>query len=185
IIESLLETADKVTIALTVDNDNLEHQDELDLFHQTKETYQSLKMLAKEMNIIEEEAVVLTNESSYLKDSHALLHLETNFDFLLTPEFKKEVNFNIEVAEAVHTRVEVEGVAQKILELVRDNNYRYNDLVIFMRDSSTYHSLIETVFSDYKIPVYIYEKKKMLNHPLIELTYLLFELLENDCSCLD
>src|SRR5699024_4450492 len=180
IIESLLETADKVTIALTVDNDNLEHQDELDLFHQTKETYQSLKMLAKEMNIIEEEAVVLTNESSYLKDSPALLHLETNFDFRPTPEFKQEVNLPIEVAEAVHTRAEVEGVAQKILELVRDNNYRYNDLVIFMRDSSTYHSLIETVFSDYKIPVFIDEKKSMLNHPLIELTYSLFELIESN-----
>lgn len=180
IIESLLETADKVTIALTVDNDNLEHQDELDLFHQTTETYQSLKMLAKEMNIIEEEAVVLTNESSYLKDSPVLLHLETNFDFRPTPEFKQEVNLPIEVAEAVHTRAEVEGVAQKILELVRDNNYRYNDLVIFMRDSSTYHSLIETVFSDYKIPVFIDEKKSMLNHPLIELTYSLFELIESN-----
>src|SRR5699024_6402101 len=59
-------------------------------------------------------------------------------------------------------------------------NYRYNDLVIFMRDSSTYHSLIETVFSDYKIPVFIDEKKSMLNHPLIELTYSLFELIESN-----
>src|SRR5699024_8126881 len=105
---------------------------------------------------------------------------ETNFDFRPTPEFKQEVNLPIEVAEAVHTRAEVEGVAQKILELVRDNNYRYNDLVIFMRDSSTYHSLIETVFSDYKIPVFIDEKKSMLNHPLIELTYSLFELIESN-----
>ncbi len=180
IIESLLEVADKVTIALSVDKEHLAEPDELDLFHQTTETYHALKGIAKEISAIEEPPVLLDNEASFLKDNPALLHLEANFDTRPTLEFNSQEKLPIEIAEAVHTRAEVEGVAQKILKLVREDNYRYNDLVIFMRDSSTYHSLIETVFSDFKIPVFIDEKKSMLNHPLIEMVHSLFELVESN-----
>lgn len=179
IIESLLEVADKVTIALSVDSANLEEFDELDLFHQTSETYQTLKVLAKELNITQE-VIHLTEESSYLNKNYPLHHLENNFDIRPTPRFMDEVELPIEVAEAVHSRAEVEGVAQKLLELVREKNYRYNDFVIFMRDASTYNSLIEMVFSDFEIPVFIDEKKPMLNHPLIEMIYSLFELVESN-----
>src|SRR5690625_6978967 len=141
IIESLLKTVDKVTIALSVTYDNLNELDELDLFHQTTETYQNLKALAKEIEVVEE-PVLLSNEYSNLKNNPALLHLETHFESRPTPQYNSNEQLPIEVAEAVHTRAEVEGVAQKILKLVREQNYRYNDFVIFMRDSSTYNPLI-------------------------------------------
>src|SRR5699024_9604810 len=180
IIESLLKTVDKVTIALSVDYENLYELDELDLFHQTTETYQNLKALAKKIEVVEEEPVLLSNEFSNLKNNPALLHLETHFESRPTPQYNSNEQLPIEVAEAVHTRAEVEGVAQKILKLVREQNYRYNDFVIFMRDSSTYNPLIKTVFSDFNIPIFIDEKKSMLNHPLIEFSYTLFELVESN-----
>src|SRR5690625_6471698 len=79
IIESLLKRAAKVTIALSVDYENLNELDELDLFHQTTETYQNLKALAKEIEVVEEEPVLLSIEFSNLKNNPALLHLETHF----------------------------------------------------------------------------------------------------------
>src|SRR5690625_7763064 len=91
-------------------------------------------------------SVLLSNEFSNLKNNPALLHLETHFESRPTPQYNSNEQLPIEVAEAVHTRAEVEGVAQKILKLVREQNYRYNDFVIFMRDSSTYNPLIKTVF---------------------------------------
>src|SRR5690625_5453456 len=118
-------------------------------------------------------SVLLSNEFSNLKNNPALLHLETHFETRPTPQYNSNEQIPIEVAEAVQTRAEVEGVAQKILKLVREQNYRYKDFVIFMRDSSTYNPLIKTVFSDFNIPIFIDEKKSMLNHPLIEFSYTL------------
>src|SRR5699024_235677 len=57
IIEALLDVASQVTIALSLDYDNLDQLDELDLFHQTTETYQALKAMAKEKNIQEKNNV--------------------------------------------------------------------------------------------------------------------------------
>lgn len=74
----------------------------------------------------------------------------------------------IKLAEAVHPRAEVEGVAQEILHLVRDQGYRYKDIAILMREPEVYHSVIETLFDDYEIPVFIDEKRTMLNHPMME-----------------
>src|SRR5699024_504896 len=80
IIESYLKTVNKVTIALYVNYENLNELDELDLFQQTTETYQKLKALAKEIEVVEEEPVLLSNEFSNLKNNPALLHLETHFE---------------------------------------------------------------------------------------------------------
>src|SRR5699024_2975853 len=96
-----------------------------------------------------------------------LLHLERYFDKRPAPPFNGDVP--IQLNYAVHPRAEVEGAAQEILKLVRDEGYRYKDIAILMRDSELYHDLIKTIFADYEIPVFIDEKKPMLHHPLIEL----------------
>ena len=182
IIEELLKVSNQVTIALSLNvNDLKSDLDELDLFHQTKETYYKLSQLAKNISVTIEKPIHLMEKDSYLFDNPYLTHLEDHFDERPTPQFtKKGTYLPIEVAEAVHARAEVEGVAQKILELVRTKGYRYKEMVIFMRDSSTYNGLIQTVFSDYNIPVFIDEKRLMLNHPLIELTRSVFDLVEGN-----
>src|SRR5699024_9295204 len=58
--------------------------------------------------------------------------------------------------------------AQEILRLVREEQYRFRDIALFIREPDVYHDLIETVFDDHDIPVFIDEKRTMLNHPLIE-----------------
>src|SRR5699024_161676 len=137
---------------LSVDYENLNELDELDLFHQTTETYQNLKALAKEIEVVEEEPVLLSNEYSNLKNNSALLHLETHFESRPTPQYNSNEQLPIEVAAAVYKRYDVEGVAKKILKLVREQYYLFNKFVIFMRDSSTYNPLIKTVFLDFNRP---------------------------------
>src|SRR5699024_4573527 len=102
-----------------------------------------------------------------LQRNPAFRHLEQHFDVRPAPEYTGEVP--IQVAEAVHPRAEVEGAAQEIIRLVRDEHYRYKDIAIFIRQTETYHDLIATIFRDYGIPVFIDEKRTMLNHSLIEL----------------
>ncbi|HEY4601892.1 MAG TPA: helicase-exonuclease AddAB subunit AddB [Cerasibacillus sp.] len=166
VIEALLKTCRKVTIALTVDNPEKENVSELDLFYQTTETYHQLKQLAAENQISIEPHIRLEAEKDRFQVHPYFAHLEKHFDTRPVPEYVGEVP--VKLGEAVHPRAEIEGVAQEILTLVRDNDYRFRDIAIFIREPETYHDLIDTIFTDYDIPVFIDDKRSMLNHSLIE-----------------
>src|SRR5699024_3727766 len=103
------------------------------------------------------------------------------FDERPAPEFNlQETDLPVQVAEAVHPRAEVEAVIQEILRLVREENYRFRDMAIFVRETEAYHDLLTTLFADYEIPVFIDEKRTMLNHPFIEFLRSLFDVVESN-----
>ncbi|WP_096270328.1 helicase-exonuclease AddAB subunit AddB [Paucisalibacillus globulus] len=166
VVETLLKKCERVTVTITVDDaDNTELTD-MDLFHQTKETYQVLRQIA-EANAIEVESnIVLDPIDGIFHDKPYFAHLERNFDVRPAPRFNGIAP--IQIAEAVHPRAEIEGVAQEILRLVREENYRYRDIAVLIRQTETYQDIIGTIFEDYNIPVFIDEKRSMLNHSLIE-----------------
>lgn len=166
VVEALMKKCNTVTIALTVDATDDGDVSELDLFYQTKETYQTLKQIAQENTVRIDETIVLDPAKGKFKDRDYFAHLEQNFDVRPAPAYHDKVP--LQIAEAVHPRAEVEGAAQEILRLVRDEDYRFQDMAVFIRQTEMYHDLIETIFSDYDIPVFIDEKRTMLNHPLIE-----------------
>src|SRR5699024_6761501 len=91
---------------------------------------------------------------------------EAYFDTRPAPAYENKVPFAI--AEAVHPRAEVEGTAQEILRLIREEGYRYRDMAVFIREPDTYHDLLDTIFGDYEIPFFIDDKRPMVNHALIE-----------------
>ncbi|OOE12220.1 helicase-exonuclease AddAB subunit AddB [Fictibacillus arsenicus] len=163
----LMEHAKKVTIALT--SEESYHPDtephELDLFYMTKKTAQVFTQKAKEMDVEIEEPIVLSQTPKFT--SPAIAHIEKQYD--ARPAISYSNPEGIHLAAAVNLRSEVEGAARKIIELVRDEGYRYRDIAVTVRNTGSYQSLIETVFSDYGIPVFLDQKKSMLHHPLIEL----------------
>lgn len=185
IVEELLKVAERVTITLVAsENAIAEPLDELDLFHQTKETYARLQKLAKEIEVSENKPVFLPKDadelSSEAKRKKPFIHLQQYFDDRPTPVFTEAVGEQVVLAEAVHPRAELEGAIQEILRLVRDEGYRYRDIAIFVRETADYYNLMQTLFTDYKIPVFIDEKRTMLNHPLIEFIRSLFDVIESN-----
>jgi len=177
VVEELMKKANSVTIGLTLGNPS-ENTSEMDLFYQTSETYHAIRQTAEENNIQVAEDLILHPEENKGKNRPYFLHLEKNFDVRPAPAY--EGSAPIQIAEAVHPRAEVEGAAQEMIRLVREENYRFQDIAIFTRQSEVYHDLIETVFSDYGIPVFIDEKKSMLNHPLNEFIRSILDMIEGD-----
>ncbi|MFP3488610.1 helicase-exonuclease AddAB subunit AddB, partial [Staphylococcus sp. SIMBA_130] len=125
VVEALMKQCHSVTITLAVDNPN-DTISELDLFHQTSETFHILKQIAYENYVMVDETIVMHPDNGRFKDRPYFAHLEQNFDVRPSPEFHGEVP--IQIAEAVHPRAEVEGVAQEILRLVREEKYRFQDI---------------------------------------------------------
>ena len=181
IIRQLLHVCDEVTIALTVDEGSIHEQiDELDLFYQTVETYHHLSQLAQEESIKMNAPIVLSHEQGIFQKRPYMYHLEQCFDDRPAPALHVEEESPIRLREAVHPRAEVEGMIQEILRLVRDEKYRYRDIVIFHRESDTYNDLIQTLFTDFNIPFFIDEKRTMLNHPFIEFIRSLFDVVQTN-----
>ncbi|ANX11984.1 helicase-exonuclease AddAB subunit AddB [Fictibacillus arsenicus] len=163
----LMAHAKKVTIALTSEESYRTDTDphELDLFYMTKKTAQVLTQKAKELNVEIEEPIVLSHMPKFI--SPAIAHIEKQYD--ARPAISYSNPEGIHLAAGVNLRSEVEGAARKIIELVRDEGYRYRDIAVTVRNAGSYQPLIETVFADYGIPVFLDQKKSMLHHPLIEL----------------
>lgn len=178
VIESLMKKCKQMTVVLTTDPDQLIDQSELNLFYQTTETFHILSEMA-EKNVITIDHTILKKQPYIgLKEKPYFDHLERYFDERPSPSFEGKTPFKI--AEAVHPRAEVEGVAQEIIRLVRDEEYRFQDMALFIRETEKYHDLIATIFGDYGIPVFIDEKRTMLNHPLIEFIRSLFDMIESN-----
>lgn len=165
IVEQLMIHCRRVTIALTLDKPFYgQSPDELHLFRMSGETCQTIYEIAR-INGIEVEELVLQEQMRLAHDS--LQHLETHFDSRPSVPYTKEPL--IHLGQAVNRRAEIEGISRTIRKLVREEGYRYRDIALLMRNGHDYHDTIETVFEDYEIPLFIDQKRTMLNHPLVEL----------------
>ena len=181
IIAELLQSGRRMTVALTLDEHTIiDEVTELDLFYQTSDTYETLRQVAADHDIEVEPYLALDESYEELTNNPELAHLEQYFDDRPAPLLQTDQPTSIQLAEAVHPRAELEGVLQEILRLVREENYRYRDMVIFVRDTSEYNDLIQTMFADYEVPVFIDEKRTMLNHPLMEFIRSLFDIVESN-----
>ena len=104
------------------------------------------------------EEIILKEQKRWQDES--LQHLETYFDSRPARPFKG--SNSIHIAQAVNRRSEIEGIARKIRQLVREEKYRYRDIALFMRNGQDYQEMIETIFRDYEIPYFIDQKRTML-----------------------
>ena len=166
VIEQLLKYTKRVTIVLDTDRDYRNcNPEEYELFRMTGETYATMYQIALDNGIDVEDDVVFEKNVRYQNPS--LIHLEEHFNQIEVKEFPEEPD--IYFCEAADKRAEIEGIGRKIVSLVRDGGYRYKDIAILVRNGDSYYELFDTIFTDYKIPYYIDQKRPMVNHPLIEL----------------
>ena len=171
VLEQLWQTAHQVTIALTLDQPYTEGPPpELDLFHTTGLTYYTLCKLCRETGCPLEEPVIFEHGRRYANASLAYLEQSLAVNrYQQTEAGQTEAGQAVQIFEAVHRRAEVEAVAMEIVRLVRDDGYRYRDFALLMRNLDDYADLLQTVFTDFNIPLFMDKKDAMLNHPVIEL----------------
>ena len=175
IIEEMMKRGCQITVALTLDHSYRQSPpDNLELFRQTGTTYYQIYQIAMRLGISVEQDILLT-ETIRFNENLALKHLEQNF--AIRPVQPYEQQANITISQAVNRRAEVEGVARTVLKLVRDDEYRFRDIAILVRNSEAYRDILQTVFRDYRIPLFIDAKQTMLHHPLIELIRSTLEIL--------
>lgn len=179
----------QVTVALTLDRPfgAGERPDEYHLFHSTGKAMSRLTARAAELGAELDEPLLLGSVGSAglprFVDSPMLAHLERSYEMRSTARrvvYPGQDTGSIVLAGGVHRRAEVEGCAREILHLVRDDERRFRDVAVRVRNMGDYGDLISQVFADYGIPHFLDQRRPVKHHPLIEFIRSALEVVERD-----
>lgn len=178
VIEELMKVVSEINVTMCMDN-VANKTNEADIFYMSKATINRLIDIAKINNAEILEPMYLSK--NYRFKNKELSHLEENIYANIYKQYKEE-NRNIKLFLAANPYSEIENVAEKIVEEVRDNGYKFKDIGIITKNIDTYSSLIKAVFSKYDIPVYIDEKKDLSQNILIKYIVSLLEVFSKNFS---
>lgn len=179
IIEELLKEAKKVNITICTDSLESTYNPDTDIFGPNKKTIQKLKEIALKNNVEIIEPIKL--EKEYRFKSKELEYLSNNL-YEINPSRYLEENNDVRLFLANNNYTEIEYVANNIIELVRDNGYRYKDISVITKNTDDYSSLIKSIFRKYNIPVFIDEKKDLNQNILVKYLISLLEVYSKSFS---
>ncbi len=176
-LSGIIRHASRVNIALCVDRlyEAEEQLSSYDLFHPTASTLIKLRQIAADYGVQEEEPLLLDDRVHPLPRfaaSPMLSALEQQLtggqaaQATTTAVYARE---DIQVVSAPHRRAEAEAAARHILELIRQRHTRWRDVLVLVRNVDDYRDVLATAFSDYGIPHFFDQKRKVMHHPIIEL----------------
>ena len=164
ILRSLLKNNNDIYLTVCTDEIEQSISPDTDIFYTNKQTLDKIFNLAKQENIKIEEPVKL--ETKYRFKNEELQHLEENIYKFPYQKYKGNVQ-NIQLFLAKNGYSEIEKLATEIVKLVRDNNYRYNEIAVITKNLEEYSNLCKAIFAKYNIPVFIDEKKDLSQNLLV------------------
>jgi len=174
VLEQIIKQARVVEVALCLDPADAPRLprspsdlDPASLFHPTEETYVTLRALAARLHV-EVEEVRLGAGTGRFGPGSDLAHIEAElFKDLPKPYPRRPAG--VRLVEAGSRRAEINAVAREILRLCKDENLRFRDMAVIVRDLDTYHEVIQAAFSEFEIPYFIDRRREVTYHPLVEL----------------
>ena len=153
VIKSLYISGAKITIALPTE-DIVKKDGEYGLLSEITENAKKIAGMVRKYDG-KLQIKKLTEQKRYKNEE--LAFLESN---IFGTQNKKYENIpkNISLYRAGDTFDEVDYIASKITELVRDFGYKFNDFVVIGRDIDNYAGLLDPVFTQYNIPLFYHKK---------------------------
>ena len=179
VLKKFIKLAKQVTITICTDSPNLSINPDTDIFYSNKKTLSKILDLAKEENLKIEESIFLKEFPRFKNEE--LKHLEENIFNKRIHKYEKKVE-NIDVFLAKNQYSEIENMAKKIVDLVKNEKLRYRDIAIITKNIDTYSSLIRSIFKAYNIPVFIDEKRDLNQNIVVQYLLSIFEIFSSNFS---
>lgn len=176
VILALLKTSDKLTVALNLDQqDQKDNQFGQDLFHHTKKTYYRLKENARlngipllEDQFLDQDQVPLSPVENYLYQSQIGQEAES-----------ADLAEHVSIIGGESKQAEVTFVATEIRKLIK-KGYRFKDILVTARSLEDYQDIIQPLFLENDLPLFIDQADSMANHPLNEFLQTLLNLMKGN-----
>lgn len=178
IIEKLCILAKELTVTVCTDSVESIDNKEDSLFYFNSITAERLLDIAKKTGSYVEK-INLNNVMKFKNDE--LKFLEKSIYSDENYVFENDTK-NIVLDSYKNPYSECEQVAQKIYELVKNNEYRYRDIAVVMANMDSYVDDIRELFNKYNIPIFIDEKKDVNSCILIKFVVSLFNIFTSNFS---
>ena len=184
IIEKLCTLAKEITVTVCTDCLQTVEKDE-SIFYFNELTSEKLLAIADRTGCHIEK--INLGESKKFNSEELRFLEEKLYPFIREGEdtkpkkYEKETK-DISLFEAKNPYTEVEFVANKIIELVREEGFRFKDIAIVSGNMETYTNSLKAIFEQYEIPVFIDEKKDVDHNILMRFIVSLLNILSSNFS---
>lgn len=179
IVEKILEKAKQVNITICADNLDENTNKESDIFYFNKQFAKLLTDCGQNVDKKQEKSILLKNK--YRFKNIELKHLEENIYNNSYNIFKNEPK-NIKLFLASSPYTEIEKIAQEINKLVREEEYKYNEIAIITKNIENINNIAKAIFSKYNIPIFIDEKSEITENILIKYILSILEIYTTNWS---
>lgn len=170
LLTELMKYAKMVIVTVTIGKAELREKDEpYKLFHLSRKTIDKLTKIAAEENIPVEETLFMEEyfkekvPRRYQKNDELACLEENIFRYRILP-FQKPVE-NIFLYGAKNREEEVNYIVRGIKSLVREKNYRYQDIAVVTGDITSYGRELQKGFEREGIPYFLDSKRDILGNP--------------------
>nr|WP_250278659.1 PD-(D/E)XK nuclease family protein [[Clostridium] colinum] len=169
IIYKLFEKCEQINIYFTLNTNEtyFSNINPFDYYFYIKSTINRINDKVVNKLGVKVEKTIYLNENKRHKDNEELYFLEENFLKYNNKKFENNVE-NINICCCKNKYTETEKVCSIILDLVKSKGYNFKDIAVVLGDLS-YQKNIKMIFNKYKIPYFLDDKKKIINHCLVEL----------------
>lgn len=179
VIKEFTRLAKQVNITICTDDLNINTNPDIDIFYSNKTTITKIWNMINENEFKMEEPVHL--QKPYRFKTEELKHLSENINNHKSTIYEKNVE-NLHLFLAQNPYSEIENIAKQITKLVKNEKMRYKDIAIITKNIDEYASLVRAIFSKYKIPVFIDEKRDVNQNIIIQYILSLLEVLSKNFS---
>ena len=155
VIGKLMSFAKDVNVVITYDT-NIKDSE---IFTLTEDTIKNLEIEAK-INKILSKSTKISDKYGRININPAIAHLETEL-YVVMPRAMEDTN-NITLVNAANQYNEAETAAAYIFNLVQNEGLRYRDIAVICNDQKKRSSIIERVFSEYGIEIFLDKKRTIL-----------------------
>lgn len=178
VLKKMVKLAKQVTITINTDTLEPSINPDTDIFYSNKNIVAKLQKTLKE-DFKLEDTVHLSKQ--YRFKTEELKHIEKNIFSTKLQQCSLDPK-NISLFLAKNQYAEIENVAKQITKLVRDEKIRYKDIAVITRNIDTYSSLVRSIFEEYKIPVFIDEKRDLNQNMIVQYILSIFEIFSSNFS---
>lgn len=165
VLQELIQQGNSVTVALTCDQLQ-DDEDHTGIFSTAHHTARLLIKMAQKNHVPVKTQLMNMRDC---EKKQALLHLEENLFLQEFVPYEQASQDTISVFSAASRREEVSWTAGKIRELLRSGNTRCREIAVTARNMEPYRDLVESVFSQYEIPVFQSSMQSILQKPVFTL----------------
>lgn len=177
VIREIMLLAEETTISFTVPVEPGSR--DRDLFQVSYDSFQRVQRMVRESGVKEENITIDARPANQYK-SPDMVHLESELYAYPFRQYKQEVK-NLRLFAGMNIYTEVEHTAADIVSLVRDNeDYRWRDIAVVCNDLGTYGPIIKRVFRDYDIPIFLDQKRSVMDNPMIRFILAALDIVERN-----